>query len=233
MKTSASEIRAAGELARRLRGRLVVLIDGLGCFYSRGMDGSLPKITLVRHGETPWSLTGQHTGRSDPPLTDNGRKQAAALRSRLAKLKVAQVWTSPSQRARATCELAGFGELARVDDDLQECDYGRYNGLTRAEIMKEQPGWNVFEHGSPDGESVAEIIARAERVIQRIREIDNDLLIFSSGHFLRALGARWINAPLAMGERLMLDPTGVCVLGYDHSIEEPGIVTWNETFGRP
>ena len=196
------------------------------------MNRSLPRITLVRHGETPWSLTGQHTGRSDPPLTDNGRKQSSTLKSRLAGLQFAQVWTSPSLRARTTCELAGFSGSATVDDDLQEWDYGRYNGLTGSEIQKLQPGWKIFENGSPDGESVADGTARADRLVNRIRAVKGDLLLFSSGHFLRALAARWVSQPVTFGEHLLLDPTGVCVLAYDHAVDEPGILLWNDTFGR-
>lgn len=196
------------------------------------MDPKLPRITLVRHGETPWSLTGQHTGRSDPPLTENGQKQSRTLKPRLASLQVAEVWTSPSLRARTTCELAGFGERAKIDDDLQEWDYGKYNGLTNAEIQKLHRGWKIFEHGSPDGESVADLTARADRVVKHIRSINDDLLLFSSGHFLRALAARWIGRAVTFGEFLFLDPTGICVLAYDHTLEEPGILSWNDTFGR-
>ena len=151
------------------------------------MDNSLPVIYLARHGETAWSLTGQHTGRTDLPLTERGEHNARRLRERLAGLRFAKVFTSPSQRAVRTCELAGFGATAEVDANLVEWNYGDYEGLRTVQIHAKHPDWQLFRDGCPNGESPEQIGARADRTVSRLREIEGDVLIFSSGHFLRVL----------------------------------------------
>ncbi len=189
---------------------------------------AFPEITLVRHGETAWSLSGQHTGRSDIPLTENGEAAARALAPRLSGLSVSAVWTSPSQRARNTCALAGFGERAIVQPDLAEWDYGAYEGITTKEILSKSPGWRLFRDGCPDGEALSDIGARADRIIAELRRANAPVLIFSSSHFLRVLGARWLGLPPEDGCRFILDTTSISVLGYEHDLTEPVIRRWNQ-----
>jgi broad specificity phosphatase PhoE len=193
------------------------------------MDAKLPLVYLARHGETAWSLTGQHTGLTDVPLTPRGERNAVRLGGRLGSVVFAAVFTSPLQRARRTCELAGYGEVARVEPDLVEWNYGEYEGLRTAEIHERDEGWNVFRDGGPQGESVAEVSARADRVVGRLRAIDGDVLLFSSGHFLRALAARWVGMPVAVGQYLALDTAALCIVGYEHRRDRPVIRLWNET----
>src|SRR5580692_1348480 len=152
----------------------------------------LYSVYLARHGETAWSLTGQHTGLTDLPLTERGQRNARRLGERLAGLGFAKVFTSPLQRASRTCELAGFGVVAEVDRDLVEWNYGNYEGLRTVEIHAKRPGWDLFRDGCPEGESPDQVGARADRVVGRVRTIKGDVLIFSSGHFLRVLTARWL-----------------------------------------
>jgi len=186
------------------------------------------QITLIRHGETTWSLTGQHTGRTDLPLTANGEHRVSLLRVRLQVIKFSHVLASPLQRARRTCELAGFGSVARPDPDLQEWDYGAYEGLTTREIHAKQPGWNVFQDGCPGGESVEEVSQRADRVIGSLHALDGSVAVFSHGHFLRALAVRWIGLPLLDGRHFALDTGSVSILGYDPSNgRTPVISLWN------
>lgn len=192
------------------------------------MSSAFPEITLVRHGETAWSLSGQHTGRSDIPLTANGEAAARALAPRLAGLPVSAVWSSPSQRARNTCALAGFGEGAVIKPDLAEWDYGAYEGITTKEILSKRPGWRLFRDGCPDGEAAADIGARADRIIAELRQASAPILIFSSSHFLRVLGARWLGLPPEDGSRFILDTTSISVLGYEHDLTEPVIRRWNQ-----
>ena len=161
------------------------------------MPPALPKIYLARHGETPWTITGQHTGKTDLPLTERGERDARCLGERLKELTFAAVYTSPRQRARKTCELAGFGPVARIDEDLAEWDYGAYEGRTSAEIHHERPGWSVFGDGFPAGETLAQVGTRAERVVALIRATGGDVLLFSHGHLLRILTASWLGVPLA------------------------------------
>ena len=187
-----------------------------------------PEIILVRHGETAWSLSGQHTGRSDIPLTANGEAAARALAPRLAGLSVSAVWSSPSQRARNTCGLAGFGERAVIKPDLAEWDYGAYEGITTKEILSKRPGWRLFRDGCPDGETASDVGARADRIIAELRQINAPVLIFSSSHFLRVLGARWLGLPPQDGSRFILDTTSISVLGYEHDLTEPVIRRWNQ-----
>lgn len=186
------------------------------------------QIYLLRHGETDWSLTGRHTGRTDLPLTENGERRASQLRERLSGINFAHVLTSPLQRARRTCELAGFGSVARVDSDLHEWDYGDYEGRTTAEIHALQPGWNVFQDGCPQGESVADISQRADRVLAALRPLDGAVALFSHGHFLRALAVRWIGLSVQEGQHFALDTASVSILGYEgHDGVSPVLSLWN------
>ena len=193
------------------------------------MSEKLPVIYLARHGETAWTLSGQHTGRTDLPLTEEGERQARNLAPRLAGLSFAKVFTSPLQRAARTCELAGFGATAQPDPDLTEWNYGDYEGRRTADILKERPGWMLFRDGCPGGESPAEIGARADRVIARLRAIEGNVLLFSSGHILRTLGARWLGLEPAGGQYFGLSTASVSALGYEHTKSEPVIKLWNET----
>ncbi|MCJ2126338.1 histidine phosphatase family protein [Methylobacterium sp. J-077] len=186
-----------------------------------------PQITLVRHGETAWSLSGQHTGRSDIPLTPAGEAAARALAPRLAAGSYAAVWSSPSSRAVTTCDLAGFGKNRLIDPDLAEWDYGAYEGRTTKEILAERPGWRLFRDGCPGGEAAADVGARADRVIARIRALDAELIVFSSAHVLRVLAARWISLPPEGGALLVLGTASVSVLGYEHDRSEPVLRGWN------
>jgi probable phosphoglycerate mutase len=190
---------------------------------------ALPIIYLARHGETAWSLSGQHTGRTDLPLTEGGERNGRALGARLHGLVFAKIFTSPLLRAVRTCELAGFGSTAERDPDLMEWDYGRYEGRRTAEILKERPDWQLFRDGCPGGESPAEIGARADRVVNRVRGIQGDVLLFSSAHFLRVLAARWLGLEPAGGRYFLLGTAGLCVLGYEHNLAEPAIRLWNDT----
>jgi probable phosphoglycerate mutase len=193
------------------------------------MSEAVPVIYLARHGETAWSLSGQHTGRTDLPLTERGERNARALGERLRGLTFAKVYTSPLQRAARTCELAGFGAAAEIDPDLVEWDYGQYEGRRTAEIHAERPDWHLFRDGCPGGESPGEIGARADRVVGRVRTVKGDVLVFSSGHFLRVLAARWLGLDAAGGRYLLLGTASLSALGYEHHQTEPVIRLWNET----
>ena len=192
------------------------------------MRGALPVVNLARHGETAWSLSGQHTGRTDLPLTERGERNARRLGERLRGLRFAAVLTSPLERAARTCELAGFEASAEVDRDLVEWDYGRYEGRTSAEIHAERPEWQLFRDGCPGGESPAQVGARADRVVGRVRSLQGDVLIFSSGHFLRTLAARWLGLEPAAGRYFLLGTASLSALGYDHGASEPAIRLWND-----
>jgi broad specificity phosphatase PhoE len=193
------------------------------------MSELLSIVYLARHGETAWSLSGQHTGRTDLPLTDRGERNARALGERLRGLTFTKVFTSPLQRAARTCELAGFGRVAEIDPDLVEWDYGQYEGRRTVEIHAERPDWQLFRDGCPGGESPDQIGARADRVIARLRGVEGNVLVFSSGHFLRVLGARWLNLEAAAGRYLLLSTASLSALGYEHNRAEPAIRLWNET----
>ena len=195
---------------------------------STQISGVLPQVYLVRHGETAWTLSGQHTGRTDIPLTERGERDARELGARLRGLTFAKVLTSPLQRARRTGELAGFGEAAEVDPDLMEWDYGDYEGRRTSDIRAERPGWRLFEDGCPGGETLAELSTRADRVIARIRALESDVLVFAHGHLLRTLIARWIALPALEACRLSLDAASLSVLGYDHDLDEPVIRLLND-----
>jgi broad specificity phosphatase PhoE len=193
------------------------------------MSEPLPVIYLARHGETAWSLSGQHTGLTDLPLTGHGERNARSLGKRLNGLKFKKVFTSPLQRAERTCELAGFAEAAETDRDLVEWNYGRYEGRTSADIDNERPGWQLFRDGCPGGESPSQIGARADRVVNRVRAIPGDVLIFSSGHFLRVFVARWLGMETAGGRFFTLSTASLSAVGYEHSLSEPVIRLWNDT----
>jgi len=193
------------------------------------MSEALPVVYLARHGETAWSLSGQHTGRTDLPLTERGERNARALGERLRGMTFAKVFTSPLQRAMRTCELAGFGAVAEIDPDLVEWDYGQYEGRRTAEIHAERPDWDLFRHGCPEGESPDRVGARADCVIARVRAIKGDVLVFSSGHFLRVLAARSLRLDTAGGRYLLLSTASLSALSYEHNLAEPAIRLWNET----
>jgi len=194
------------------------------------MAEELPIIYLARHGETEWSLTGRHTGRTDLPLTDLGERNALTLRERLSGLKFSSVLTSPLQRARRTCELAGFGSAAAMVSDLVEWDYGEYEGRTSVQIHSERPDWQLFRDGCPGGESPEQVAARADRVVDLVRGVSGSVLLFSSGHFLRMLAARWCEVePIANARPFMLDTASLSALGYEHSLSQPVIRLWNDT----
>ena len=195
-------------------------------------DGGMtnPIIYLARHGETAWTLSGQHTGLTDLPLTARGERNASRLRQRLAGLTFAKVFTSPLQRARRTCELAGFGPVAEIDNDLLEWNYGEYEGRRTSEIRAERPNWQLFRDGCPGGESPQQVAARADRAVCRLRAVEGDVLLFSSGHFLRVLAVRWIGLELTTNARLfMLSTASLSAVGYEDSLERPVIRLWNET----
>jgi len=193
------------------------------------MSELLSVVYLARHGETAWSLSGQHTGRTDLPLTERGERNARALGERLRGLNFAKVFTSPLKRAVRTCELAGFGAVAEIDPDLVEWDYGQYEGRRTAEIHAERPDWQLFRDGCPGGESPDQIGARADRVVGRVRAVKGNVLVFSSGHFLRVLAARWLGLDAAGGRYLLLSTASLSALGYEHHQAEPAIRLWNET----
>ena len=192
------------------------------------MSEVLPIVYLARHGETAWSLSGQHTGRTDLPLTARGEENARRLGERLRGLALARVLTSPLKRAADTCALAGFGTVAAIDDDLREWDYGEYEGRRTAEIRAERPGWQIFRDGCPGGESPDEIGRRADRVVSRLRAVSGNVLLFSSGHFLRVLAARWLGLAPEAGRYLLLRTASLSALGYEHDRSDPVIRLWDE-----
>jgi broad specificity phosphatase PhoE len=178
------------------------------------MSETLPTVYLARHGETAWSLTGQHTGLTDLPLTERGERTAGQLGERLKGLAFAKVFTSPLQRARHTCELAGFGAVAGIDPDLVEWDYGEYEGHRTSDIRAERPNWQVFRDGCPGGESPQQVATRADRAVSRVRSINADVLLFSRGHFIRALASRWLGLELSVSARYFK-------LGHKHDLLWP------------
>ncbi len=184
-------------------------------------------VYMARHGETAWSLTGQHTGLTDLPLTPRGERNALALGERLKGLQVAHVFVSPLQRARQTCDLSGFGKTAEVDGDLVEWNYGQYEGLTTAQIHETNLGWRIFRDGCPGGESVADVSTRADRVVAKLRAIDEPVLIFSSGHFMEMFCVRWLGLPADTGTHLYLDTASLSIVGYHRSKSNPVLRLWN------
>ena len=193
------------------------------------MSAALPSVYLARHGETAWSLSGQHTGCTDLPLTDRGQRNARRLGERLKGITFAKVFTSPLKRAACTCELAGFGAVAEIDRDLMEWDYGQYEGQRTQEIRQERPDWHLFRDGCPGGESPDQVGARADRMIVRVRPVRENVLLFSSGHFLRVLAVRWLGLEVAAGQYFMLETASLSILGYEHSQSQPAIRLWDET----
>ena len=189
----------------------------------------LPLIYLARHGETTWSLTGQHTGLTDLPLTELGERNAQRLGCRLSGIVFESVFTSPLRRARRTCELAGFGAVAEIDPNLLEWNYGDYEGRRSVEIHAERPEWQLFRDGAPGGESPQQVAERADRVVDRLRAVSGNVLIFSSGHFLRVLAGSWIGIEPYEARSLMLGTGSLSVLGYEHNLEQPVIKLWNDT----
>jgi len=192
------------------------------------MSDSLPIIYLARHGETAWSLSGQHTGLTDLPLTESGERNARNLGARLRDLEYQRVLTSPLRRAERTCELAGLGVLAEVDADLVEWNYGAYEGRRSVEIRAERPDWQLFRDGCPDGESPAEVMARARRVVTKLRAGAGNVIVFSSGHFLRVLTACWLGLDTGAGACWILGTASLSALGYEHDRNEPVIRLWND-----
>ena len=182
-------------------------------------------VFAIRHGETAWSLSGQHTGTTDIPLTDNGRRLAERMRPVLAKEAFALVLVSPKQRARETCELAGLGAVAAVEPNLVEWDYGEYEGLTPKQIRKTAPDWLIFRDGCPGGEAPEQVGARVDRVIARARSVEGNAALFAHGHVLRVLAARWLGLPAGSGQHFLLDTGTLSVLGYYHDI--PAVKIWN------
>ncbi len=194
------------------------------------MSQELPIVYLARHGETAWSLTGQHTGLTDLPLTESGEQTARRLGERLQGLTFTKVFTSPLQRAAKTCNLAGLTDRAQVDSDLVEWGYGDYEGRRGSEIRAERPEWNLFRDGCPGCESPAQVAARADRVIARVRAIDGNVLLFTSGHFIRVLATSWIGLePTVNSRSFMLSTASLSALGYEESLFRPVIRFWNDT----
>jgi probable phosphoglycerate mutase len=189
--------------------------------------GPTNRVVLVRHGETEWSKSGQHTGREDIPLTEVGRRQAALLRAPLGQWSFARVLVSPLSRARDTCTLVGLGERAEPDPDLMEWDYGTYEGRKRAEILRENPDWSLWHDGCPGGEKPAQVGARADRVLERVRAVDGDVVLFGHGHTLRVLAARWLGRPVPFGAHLALSTTSLSALGQEHGTDV--LWLWNDT----
>jgi len=191
------------------------------------MSDELPVVYLARHGETAWSLSGQHTGLTDLPLTERGQRNAARLGERLKPLIFTRIFTSPLQRAACTCRLAGFGG-AEIDADLLEWNYGEYEGRCTAEIRAQRPDWQLFRDGCPGGESPEQVGARSDRVLSRVRSIHGDVLLFSSGHFLRVLAARWLGLNPAAGRYFLLSTASLSAVGYEHSFFQPVIRLWDD-----
>lgn len=188
-----------------------------------------PQVTLARHGETEWSLAGRHTGRTDLPLTPAGEEAARKLGARLRSRTFAAVFSSPLQRARRTCELAGFGSGGRIVPDLTEWDYGDYEGLRSAEIRARRPDWRLFRDGCPGGEMPQDVSARADRVLPLLESAGGDVMVFAHGHILRMLMARWMRFPLVDAARFSLDPASISILGRDPHSGDPVIERWNDT----
>jgi broad specificity phosphatase PhoE len=184
-----------------------------------------PEAVLVRHGETEWSRTGKHTGRTDVPLSDAGRRNAEVLRASLTARPFARVFTSPLSRARETCRLAGLGDSAEIRDELLEWDYGEYEGLTTPEIRERRPDWNLWRDGCPGGEAPGDVAARVDRLIAEVQQVDGDVALFAHGHVLRVLAARWIELGPEAGARLVLATATLSVLGWER--ETAAVRLWN------
>lgn len=191
---------------------------------------SLPQLYFIRHGETAWSLSGQHTGLTDIPLTAHGEDQARGLAPSLQRVQFAHVFTSPRQRAQRTCELAGLGSAAEIEPDLAEWDYGEYEGRRSADISEERPGWNIFKDGCPRGEAPQQIADRADRLIGRLCAMSGYIALFSHGHFGCVLAARWIGLPVLNGQHFLLNPASLSILCYNPSHPDLKVIAqWNAT----
>lgn len=184
------------------------------------------RVVVVRHGETDWSAHKRHTGRTDVPLTEDGRREAELIGRRLRGWRFLLVLTSPLKRSVETCWLAGFGDRAQPRDQLMEWDYGEYEGRTTLDIRQQMPDWTIWHYGAPGGESPEQVSARADLVLHEVRAADGDVLVFSHGHFLRALAARWLEQPVSEGRLFALDPATLSILGYER--EQAVLSTWNE-----
>ena len=191
------------------------------------MSLALPRVCLVRHGETAWTLTARHTGRTDLPLSGQGERQAREVGARLTALRFDRIFSSPLQRARRSAELAMPHSRVEADDDLMEWDYGDYEGRRTVDIVVERPGWNLFRDGCPGGETLDSVAARADRVVGRIRAGGGTVLLFAHREILRILAMRWIGIAPLEGRRLLLATASLSVLGYDHDLTEPAIHAWN------
>lgn len=194
----------------------------------RAMSSDSPRLYLARHGDTAWTDSGQHTGRTDLPLNERGEERARQLGEFLRPMSFTRVFTSPLMRASKTCELAGFGVGVEIDRDLVEWDYGSYEGKTTSDILKERPGWELFRDGCPGGEAAGDVADRADRFLARIRDSGGHVLAFSSGHIIRTITARWLGLPPAMGRMFFCEPASVGVLGFEHGCrDEPVLRLWN------
>ena len=189
------------------------------------VSGVPTRLVILRHGETEWSLSGQHTGLTDLPLLEEGRTQAASARSRLATLEFGRIATSPLRRAADTAALAGFTDAER-QPDLVEWDYGGYEGRTTADIRTERPGWEIFRDGVPDGETLCSVAERADRIVEWAREADGDVLVVSHGHFSRILTARWLGLPPEQGRAFAMSPAAMSMLGWKREV--PVVLRWND-----
>jgi probable phosphoglycerate mutase len=192
------------------------------------MAATLPRLFLARHGDTAWTDARKHTGLTDIPLNPHGEKRALKMGARLREFSFTRVFTSPLKRASKSCELAGYGDVAEVDADLVEWDYGRFEGMLTVDILKDRPGWELFHDGSPGGESPEDVAARADRFVAKVQTLGGDVLAFSSGHIIRMIAARWLGLPPAIGRVFFCRPASVGVLGYEHeSRHEPVLRLWN------
>jgi len=189
----------------------------------------LPRIYLVRHGETAWTITHQHTGLTDLPLTADGEHNARSLGEYLKSIPFGRILCSPLLRARKTCELAGYAPRAEIDADLVEWNYGDYEGLTTATIRQNRPEWEIFRDGCPNGETAVDVAKRADCVIAALRTLSGNALVFSSSHFLRVFAARWLGQEPALGRHLVLGTAALSIIGYDHTLQEPVIRLWNQS----
>jgi len=192
------------------------------------MAATLLRLFLVRHGDTAWTDARKHTGLTDVPLNERGEERARQLGERLKEFSFVRAFTSPLQRASKTCEIAGFGGVAEVDRDLVEWDYGRFEGMLTADILKRQPGWELFRDGCPDGESPEQVAIRADQFVEKVQKFVGDVLAFSSGHTIRMIAARWLGLAPETGRVFFCRPASVGVLGYEHeSRDEPVLRLWN------
>lgn len=188
---------------------------------------TVPTIYLARHGETPWSISGRHTGRTDVPLTPKGEGDAVKIGTRLTGIAFARVFSSPLSRAKRTAELAGF--TPELEPDLLEWNYGDYEGLKTAEIRARRPDWDLFRDGCPGGESVPDVSERIDRLVARLKSLSGNVLLFAHGHILRVVAARWVDQPVPFGRSLLLSTATVSILGFDHlAMDEPAIKLWND-----